>query len=48
MGRGEESGRDAGGMVKALNRKELRMGWRVEGRVGWMGKGEDVPKERGR
>lgn len=39
MGRGEGCGRDAGGMVKALKRKGLRvglkMGLRAEG--GWKG-----------
>ena len=48
MGRGEGSRRDAGEMVKALKGKGLRVGVRVGLRVGWMGKGEDAPKERGR
>ena len=48
MGRGEGRGMDGEGMAKALKKKGLRMGLRVEGRVGWMRKGEDAPKERGR
>ena len=48
MGRGEGCGRDGEGMVKALKGKGLRMGVKMGLRGGWMGKGEDVPKERGR
>ena len=48
MGRGEESRRDGEGMVKALKGKGLRVGLKMGLRVGWMGKGEDAPKERGR